>query len=434
MNSHPQMTEKVLLRAATAACLAMLASRADAGGLTLYEIGSRDVGLASAGYSARAQDASTVLTNPAGMILLGGTQTMAGAQLLYSDISFTQKYNVESAGGNNGGQALGWLPGASGFISHSLAPNLKVGFGVAGNFGLALRYDNHWVGRYYGKEAALPALSLLPSIAYRLNKRWSVGATVNAMYGIMNSEISVNNIVPGQRDGEFKLDDQTWGWGANIGLLYELDEHTRFGLTYTSKVNLDFKPHAEFNNLGPVLGTALANRGLVGAEIDLGIKVPQGLMASVLHEVDPSWTVLGSIGWQQWSEFGKVDVGIEGNDIKETALKFDDTWHVALGAQYHANDVRSYDFGIAYDSGYQDKANVSTLLPLNSAWRFGLGMHNQVNQGFNWGVAAEYLYGGRLGVKKRSTLPVALGGRGDVVGSYNNTRAVFLSAYANWKF
>ncbi|MEJ0091147.1 MAG: hypothetical protein WDM80_15565 [Limisphaerales bacterium] len=37
-----------------------------AGGLSLYEIGTPDVGLASAGYAARAQDASTLYKNPAG--------------------------------------------------------------------------------------------------------------------------------------------------------------------------------------------------------------------------------------------------------------------------------------------------------------------------------------------------------------------------------
>ena len=45
---------------------------ADAGGLSLYEVATADVGLASAGWAARAQDPSTLLKNPAGMSLIGG--------------------------------------------------------------------------------------------------------------------------------------------------------------------------------------------------------------------------------------------------------------------------------------------------------------------------------------------------------------------------
>lgn len=434
MRQHPRRRWECLVKSLAATALAMLGARASAGGLTLYEIASRDLGLASAGYAARAQDASTVLSNPAGMLRLAGTQATAGGQLLYGDVGFSQKHVVDSAGGGSGGNAIGWLPGASAFVSHSLAPDLRVGFGLGGNFGLAEEYDGHWAGRYYVKEATLLGLSLLPSVAYRLNERLSVGATLNAMYGIMKTKVAVNNALPGLADGQLKLDDRTWGWGANLGLLYELDQATRFGITYSSQVNLDFAPNAEFTGLGPGLNAALARRGLLGAEINLGIKVPQGLMTSVVHQVDPRWTVLGSIGWQQWSRFGKVDVGVEGNDLKETALNFDDTWHAALGAQFHQSDARAYDFGVAWDSGFQNNANLSPLLPGNSAWRFGMGLHNQVDKGFSWGAAAEYLYGGKLHIDRRGTLPVALGGRGDLAGSYNSTRMVFLSAHASWKF
>jgi long-chain fatty acid transport protein len=51
-----------------------------AGGISLYEVGRADIGLASAGYSARAQDASTVFTNPTGMTRLADDQLTLGAQ------------------------------------------------------------------------------------------------------------------------------------------------------------------------------------------------------------------------------------------------------------------------------------------------------------------------------------------------------------------
>jgi hypothetical protein len=42
------------------------------------------------------------------------------------------------------------------------------------------------------------------------------------------------------------------------------------------------------------------------------------------------------------------------------------------------------------------------------------------------------LYGGNIGVDKRSTLPPALGGRGNLVGSYDQTLSVVLTVYGNW--
>ena len=63
-------------------CLALTAvfpgGPAWAGGIMLYQFGSPDVGFAAAGYAARAQDASTVFTNPAGMSRLEKSQVLGG--------------------------------------------------------------------------------------------------------------------------------------------------------------------------------------------------------------------------------------------------------------------------------------------------------------------------------------------------------------------
>ena len=67
----------------------MTAASVHAGGLIAYEVGTADVGLASAGYNARAQDASTVFTNPAGMTRLDGTQFLASGQVLYGNTEFS---------------------------------------------------------------------------------------------------------------------------------------------------------------------------------------------------------------------------------------------------------------------------------------------------------------------------------------------------------
>jgi len=53
---------------------------------------------------------------------------------------------------------------------------------------------------------------------------------------------------------------------------------------------------------------------------------------------------------------------------------------------------------------------------------------------FNWGFSAEYAYSGTLDVDKRSTAPVVLGGRGDVVGSCPDTGMFFFATNFIWTF
>jgi long-chain fatty acid transport protein len=115
---------------------------------------------------------------------------------------------------------------------------------------------------------------VLPSIASRINQSLSLGASLNVMYGKPDNKVAVNNIIG--PDARLWLDDATWGVGANLGLLYELDPGTRFGITYTSPVKLDFSAQPQWSGLAPGLQALLPSRGLLDARTDLGVTVPQG--------------------------------------------------------------------------------------------------------------------------------------------------------------
>jgi long-chain fatty acid transport protein len=414
---------------------AVACGTAGAGGISLYEVGTADVGLASAGYSARAQDASTVFTNPAGMTRLSGNQLTLGAQVLHADLGFSIGQGTSPAlGSNDGGNPVGWFPGGGMFYSHSVSPDVKIGLAITGNFGLAVKYDDGWVGRYRALDGTLLGVSVLPSVAWRVNENLSLGASLNAMYGKLDNKVAVNNIIG--RDGSLTLANNVWGFGANLGLLYEPDRGTRFGITWNSPVNLDFRATTQWDGLAPGVRTLLASRGLLDANVDLGVTVPQGVNASFYREIDPRWAILGSVGWQQWSRFGEVEIGVDtSNPVGlTTSLDYKDTWHVAAGAQYKLSDAWLLNAGVAYDSGFQDNNSVSLALPANAAWRFGVGGQKEESKTFTWGWSVEYLYGGNLHTNVSGNAPVVLGGRGDVVGSFNNVGIVFLAANFGWKF
>jgi len=411
-------------------------ARALAGGVLLYEVGTAEVGLASAGWGARAQDASTVLTNPAGMSRLSGASLAVGGQLLYGDVAFTPGPGTSQAlGTNGGGNAVGWLPGGGLFLSYAINPSVSVGFAAAGTFGSALAYDADWVGRYYGREATLIGFSLLPAVSARIDEHFTVGASLNVMAGVLAQKVALNGVVG--PDGELSIHDQAWGVGVDVGALWEPTARTRVGLVYTSQVSLDFADTPGFTGISPALRALLDARGLTTGTLDVGIRVPQGVMLSAYHEIDSTWAVLASAGWQQWSRFGLVELGISDVTAPASATKdlsFRDTWHVALGGQLRPAPGWRVDAGLAYDSAFQDPSNVSPILPTNAAWRLGAGVHRQASDRFGWGASAEYAYGGTLGVDRQGNLPVALGGRGDLQGSFENGAILFLAATLDWSW
>jgi long-chain fatty acid transport protein len=254
------------------------------------------------------------------------------------------------------------------------------------------------------------------------------------VYGKLKQQVAVNNLVGA--DGQLAVNTHKWGFGGNVGLLYEPSAATRFGVTYSSQVKLDFSAPTEFSGLSPVLKALLEAGGLLNTTLDLPMYMPQGVNASFFQRIDDRWALLGSVGWQQWSKFGQVELGINSkNPISLTTnLDFKDTWHVAGGAQYRLDGPWLLNMGVAYDSGFQDSSNVSPVLPANAAWRFGMGVQKEESKTFNWAVSAEYVYGGTLDVNRTRAVPVVEGGRGSLVGSYDNVGMYFLAATFNWKF
>ena len=297
------------------AATALIASTAQAGGLLLYEFGTGEPGLAAAGYAARAQDASTAFTNPAGMTRLDGTQVLVGGQLMWLNTQFSVDSDTSPGlGSGDGGRAFGsngYVPGGGAFLTHRVSPDLALGFAVAGNFGSMLDYEDDWVGRYRVQVGDLVGVSVMPSIAYRVNDKLSLGAGINGMYGMFDQKVAINNAVPSLSDGRLEIDDNTWGWGGNVGVLYEPTPGTRLGLTYTSVIDLDFSGRAKFSGIGPILNLLLQSRGLLDARVDVGAKVPQQVMGSVYTEISDRWALMGNVGWQDWSEFGEVEIGID---------------------------------------------------------------------------------------------------------------------------
>lgn len=417
---------KLTIIGSALACGAVLSTTVHGGGIELYEIATPDVGLASAGYAARAQDASTVFKNPAGMSLLPGSQFQGGLQLTYGSVFFSPDSSTSSfLGSDSGGNAVGALPAGGLFFTHQLSDRFAVGFGTFSYFGLATSYDDNWVGRYYIQEGALLGMSLMPAASFKATDWLSVGAGLNAMYGYLDEKLAIRTAVPG--DGQMKLKDETWGFGANAGVMIEPRQGTRIGVTYLSPVKLDFQATPSFSNLG---GFAAGKPIFTNpSQLDLGMTVPQSVMLSGYHELNAKWALMANVGWQNWSQFGKVDVGVDSaNPTSLTAnLNYQDTWHGAIGAQYRASEKWLLSGGVAYDSSAVSDSDRTLSVPMGQAYRIGLGAQWQISEKVNLGAAYEFLWAGDMPVTQNSAY------RGNVSGGFNDAWFSFFTLNLSWK-
>lgn len=439
MYSHkhqkPELITNKVLTGVTAVALSLSVTWAEAAGLWLYEMGTPDVGTASAGMAARAADAATAFANPAGMTRLSESQLMVGLQPMYGNIRF----DTEQAtfGGGDGGNAGGLIPSGSLSYVHSVSNRLKLGFTGGSYLGLGVQFDDDWAGRYYVQKEEFLTLFANAAAGYRINNWLSVGGGVSLVHGELEARTAINNRLDPGADGRMKLkaDDNAFGW--NAGLLVEPAAGTRIGVTFISKVDLEYKDKLSIQGAGPLLDAALQLTGIDHAQTVFDFTLPDQLMLSGYHELTDDLAIMANLGWQNWSEFGEIGLSLDTVTATNTTLSrnttadahFQDTWHVALGARYKLDPRWSVSAGFAYDSSPVKNADRSIVLPLDRQYRYAVGLLYELRKDITLGAAYEYMDAGSAPVNQTGGFL-----KGDLKGDLEDDVFHILALNVNWTF
>jgi long-chain fatty acid transport protein len=377
-----------------------------AGGLYLNEFGTPSMGTAGAGANAIANDAATSFHNPAGMTRLNENQFMVSGGLLYADVKFDPASDTPYPGGD-GGSAGSIAPLLGGFYVHNITEDLKLGVNLISITGSVLDYDEGWSGRYQCDEVTLLTVTLNPTIGYRINNWLSVGGGVNLMYGELELEVSA----PPGLNGKAKIDGDDVEVGFSLGTLFELSEQTRIGIVYLSEMKPNFSGDVEFN-------------GLVSNQIgvDTEITLPQFVKASVYHDLNDTFALVGKVGWEEWSAFENINLSTA-NGSNTLPRNWDDTWHFSGGLHYRLSEPWLLQVGIAYDTSPVDAKDRTADMPIDRQIRYALGAQYKLNEKVSLGGAFEVADYGDAGIDNSL-----------LKGKYKNNNIYFFGFNVNWKF
>lgn len=370
----------------------MISGLAHAAGFALTEQSGSSIGNAFAGAGTAAEDASTLLSNPAGLSRLAGTQLVVSGYAIKPSIHFNDQGSRTLVGagvgdpplsGSSGGDAGDWALVPNLYFATDINNQIKAGVGVHSPFGLKTEYDSQWVGRYDAIKSDLKTININPAISYQINHMLSVGAGISAQY--MNAELSnavdfgsvctmaglASCAAPQSRDGRLVMKGDDWSWGYNLGLLLEPVPGTRLGLAYRSKIAHQLHGGAKFSGVPEALSGLpdLANGG-----IKADITLPETALVSILHELDGGWSVMGDLLWTRWSQFKELRVERDhGATLGVTPEHWHNTLRYALGATYKYSDRHKFRFGVAYDESPVSEAFLKPRIPDQSRWVLGLG-------------------------------------------------------------
>ena len=391
----------------SAAALSLSPGVIHASGFALLEQSASRLGAAFAGTAAAADDATTVFFNPAGLSLLESAEAIVVASGIEITSAFNDQASQAALGqplGHNGGDAGGWNFVPSAYAAAPLNDKIAIGLGVNAPFGLKTDYEPGWIGRFQALKSEIRTINVNPSLSWRVSDAFCVGVGVS--YQRLDAELTnavnytavvaqgVQQLValgqlpaaaaPGviaanaglEGGGRVEGDDDAWGF--NIGLLFDVSETTRLGVSYRSKIEYEVKGAVNFGP--PVvtqpIGAAIVSRAsaaggpLSNGPASVDIELPDIATLSLRQQFAKRFTLLADVGWTGWSTIKELRVVRDtGATVSVTPEHWEDAWRFALGGAYEASDKLTLRAGLAYDeSAVPDSTRTPRLPDTNRTW------------------------------------------------------------------
>ena len=223
-------------------------------GYFAHGYGTASKGMGGAGI-AYPQDSLAAATNPAGMVHVGnridfglevfvpdrGFSLGDGAVMDFTGVppgspSVITPVPAASYDGNGSGAMESWFPIPEFGYNRMINPNMSLGVSVYGNGGMNTTYadgDHPFAG---GSGATvgidLMQMFIAPTVAYKVNDQFSVGASVNFVVAAFKSEglEALGQASNGR--------DLSYGASLHLGAMFKPSDSVTLGVTYQSKANM----------------------------------------------------------------------------------------------------------------------------------------------------------------------------------------------------
>ncbi|TNH84756.1 outer membrane protein transport protein [Aeromonas sobria] len=397
------MTTTIFKKSLIAATIALATGQVHAAAFQLNEHSASGLGRAYAGEAAIADNASVLARNPAAMMTFDKMAVSVSGTYIKPDVDVDGKVAGVVPASASGIAPAAFVP-ASYFIQ-PLNDQWAWGIGLFSNYGLSTEYDKSFAASAGAGDTSLITLNINPNIAYRINEQFSIGAGINAVYGSaeLNRYAGVlapalsrptsqgGTGIPHSADKNISsLKGDTWGFGWNVGTLYEVNENHRFALTYRSQVDLSFD--GDFN------GTRSGYKTVDG---NLKLDLPAQAEFAGYHRLNQQFAVHYSVNWTDWSAFEELKA--TSSQCKDGIClqkdeKFKDSTRYAIGGTWYINPAWEARLGFAYDKTPIEAEYRSLSIPDSDRIWYSAGTTYHFNPDMSLDFGLTYIDGKKVDV------------------------------------
>jgi len=377
----------------------------------LNETSASGLGRAFAGDAVIADDAAVLARNPAAMALFDKKSLSLSATYIDPGVKIEGVSGPDILGTDFDANELdqdGVVPSAiipAAYFINPVNDTFAYGLAINSNYGLKSEYGTNYAAGSIGGITDLKTINANISGSYRVNEQLSLGLGLNVVYGeaelirhagsVLENGISIPGVglvfppVPSSTE-IVNMSGDDFGFGFNVGVVYEINSDHRLGFAYRSKVELAFE--GDYTGLGTPTEDG-----------NLTIDMPAITEFSGFHQLTAQWAAQYSIMFTQWSSFEKLEAYAGGALAFEKQESFEDTYRFALGATYNFDQDLTLRMGVAFDqSAAADHRSIS--IPDSDRLWYSAGATYKLNETDSVDFAIAYVNGDKVLVTEEDAL------------------------------
>ena len=397
------MTTAFFKKSLIAAAVTLASTQTFAAAFQLNEHSASGLGRAFAGEAAIADNAAVLSRNPAAMTTFDKMALSVSGTYIKPDVDVAGDIYAgptKLAPSSESDIAPDAFVPATYFIQ-PLNDQWAWGIGLFSNYGLSTEYSKTFAAGAGAGDTELLTFNINPNIAYRINSSFSVGAGINAVYAAAELNRyagALSAAIPGANSDTrlAHLKGDTWGFGWNVGTLYEINENNRLALTYRSQVDLSFD--------GDFQGATSLNRVVDG---NLKLDLPAQAEFAGYHRLNQQFAVHYSVNWTDWSAFQELKATSSGCNMPgqpgvclNKPEKFKDSTRYSLGGTWYVNPSWEARIGFAYDNTPIEPEYRSLSIPDSDRVWYSAGATYHIDKDMSVDFGMAYLDGKEVDVNE----------------------------------
>lgn len=397
-----------VLGAAAAASMLLWTARAGANGFYIQEMSAAMMAQGGAVVAAGGRPANQ-FQNAANLSFLNGLHVE------FSGTTYVIKGSHESTTGGVTRPSTPPLFVPYVFASYRVNDWLAVGLSEFTAFGLKMQWPEDWEGRTLAIESALETFTINPNVSFGPFDGFAVAVGFDAMHGSFRILRGLNLGQPAPGDtarNTVDLRGRAWGFGANVGLMYQPADWVRIGVAYRSGIRISADDGTVDFDVGKAFSSRFPDQRFSGS-----LTLPHVVFAGARFWPRKDLSIELDVQWVQWSSYDTLRFELSrglvlGPGANQMVLEEQKAWNDAiqlrLGAEWMGlDDHLAVRAGFLWDQNPVPDATLDPSLPDTERLMPTIGVGTQW-----YGVYLDVAYMPVFGLKRtaRTAAGAPLGG------------------------